>query len=166
MSVSALRHDKQSRRFSKSRGLSASVSFLSSPPPPRLLTPFFARSLTLETARKRLLRRLARARHDEYCPITLSYCAEVRTVDSQSDLRISITFIPPGVSSRRKYRGGTLVTRAYIEESTYSWNIQSVYQKKTRFAWTGTAITWDQAQFLFRFVITFWRARRNFSVSR
>ena len=28
------------------------------PPPPRLLAPFFARSLTLETARKRLLRRL------------------------------------------------------------------------------------------------------------
>ena len=34
--------------FSKSRGLSASVSFLSSPPPPALLLmPFFARSLTL-----------------------------------------------------------------------------------------------------------------------
>ena len=32
-------------RFSKSRGLSASVSFLSSPLPPRLLAPFFARSL-------------------------------------------------------------------------------------------------------------------------
>ena len=41
----ALRHDKQSRRFSNSRGLSASVSFLSSSPPPRLLGPFFARSL-------------------------------------------------------------------------------------------------------------------------
>ena len=59
----ALRHDKQSRRFSNSRGLSASVSFLSSPPPPRLLGPFFARSLTLETARKRLLRRLQRITH-------------------------------------------------------------------------------------------------------
>ena len=45
MSVRALRHDKRCGRFSKSRGLSASVSFLSSPPPPRLLAPFFARSL-------------------------------------------------------------------------------------------------------------------------
>ena len=30
----------------------------------------------------------ARARHDEYCAITLTYSAEIRTVDSQSDLRI------------------------------------------------------------------------------
>ena len=45
MSVRALRHDKQGRRFSNFRGLPASVSFLSSPPPPRLLGPFFARSL-------------------------------------------------------------------------------------------------------------------------
>ena len=45
MSVRALRHDKRCGRFSKSRGLSASVSFISSPPPPRLLAPFFARSL-------------------------------------------------------------------------------------------------------------------------
>ena len=32
------RHEKPSGRFSKSRGLSASVSFLSSPPPPRCFT--------------------------------------------------------------------------------------------------------------------------------
>ena len=38
MSVRALRHDRPSGRFSKSRGLSASVSFLSSPPPPRSFT--------------------------------------------------------------------------------------------------------------------------------
>ena len=42
MSVRPLRHDKRCGWFSKSRGLSASVSFLSSPPPPRLLAPFFA----------------------------------------------------------------------------------------------------------------------------
>ena len=48
MSVRELRHDRPSGRFSKSRGLSASVSFLSSPPlPALLLAPFFARSLTL-----------------------------------------------------------------------------------------------------------------------
>ena len=48
MSVRSLRHDRPSGRFSKSRGLSASVSFLSSPPlPALLLAPFFARSLTL-----------------------------------------------------------------------------------------------------------------------
>ena len=34
-------------------------------------------------------------------------------------------------------RGGTQVTRAYIKESTYSWNRHSVCQKKSRFAWTG-----------------------------
>ena len=33
-----LRHDRPSGRFSKSRGLSASVSFLSSPPPPSSFT--------------------------------------------------------------------------------------------------------------------------------
>ena len=38
MSVHELRHDRPSGRFSKSRGLSASVSFLSSPPPPRSFT--------------------------------------------------------------------------------------------------------------------------------
>ena len=40
-------------------------------------------------------------------------------------------------AQKAKFRGGTLVTRAYIKESTYSWNIQSVCQKKSRFAWTG-----------------------------
>ena len=38
MLVRELRHDRPSGRFSKSRGLSASVSFLSSPPPPRSFT--------------------------------------------------------------------------------------------------------------------------------
>ena len=48
MSVRELRHGRPSGRFSESRGLSASVSFLSSPPlPALLLAPFFARSLTL-----------------------------------------------------------------------------------------------------------------------
>ena len=48
MSVRELRHDRPSGWFSKSRGLSASVSFLSSSPLlALLLAPFFARSLTL-----------------------------------------------------------------------------------------------------------------------
>ena len=40
-----------------------------------------------------------------------------------------------------KSRGGSLVTRAYIKESTYSWNIQSYSQhrKKSRFPWTRAA---------------------------
>ena len=38
MSVRELRHDRPSGRFSNSRGLSASVSFLSSPPSPRSFT--------------------------------------------------------------------------------------------------------------------------------
>ena len=42
-------------------------------------------------------------------------------------------------AQKAKSRGGTLVIRAYIKESTYSWNIQSVCQKKSRFAWTGAA---------------------------
>ena len=37
-------------------------------------------------------------------------------------------------AQKAKSRGSTLVTRAYIKESTYSRNIQSVYQKKSRFA--------------------------------
>ena len=39
------RHEKPSGRFSKSRGLSASVSFLSSPPPPRSFTCVFFRAV-------------------------------------------------------------------------------------------------------------------------
>ena len=48
MSVREFKHDKPSGRLSKSRDLSASVSFLSSLPRPRSFTcAFFARSLTL-----------------------------------------------------------------------------------------------------------------------
>ena len=45
-------------------------------------------------------------------------------------------------AQKAKSRGGTLITRAYIKGSTYSWNIQSYSQyrkKKTRFAWIGAA---------------------------
>ena len=34
---------------------------------------------------------------------------------------------PQGFRPEAKSRGGTLVTRAYIKDSTYSSNIQSVY---------------------------------------
>ena len=49
MSVDALRHDRSSGQFSKSWGLSASVSlpFLPTPSPLLLLAPFFAWSFTL-----------------------------------------------------------------------------------------------------------------------
>ena len=48
MSVRELRHDRPSKWFSKSRGLSASVSLLSSSPLLALsFASFFARSLTL-----------------------------------------------------------------------------------------------------------------------
>ena len=40
---------------------------------------------------------------------------------------------------KSKSRGGTLVACVYFKESTYSWNIQSACQKKSRFAWTGAA---------------------------
>ena len=45
-------------------------------------------------------------------------------------------FCPKGKIPRRHSR---LVARAYIKESTLSWNIQSVCQKKSRFVWTGAA---------------------------
>ena len=57
-SVSALRHDRPSGRFSNSRGLSAGVSFL---PFPQHLAPFFARSLTL------VPRSCLRNRHENAC---------------------------------------------------------------------------------------------------
>ena len=47
---------------------------------------------------------------------------------------LALLFIDHGSCPRRdfaqkaKSRGGTLVTRAYIKESTYSWNIQSYSQ--------------------------------------
>ena len=37
---------------------------------------------------------------------------------------------PRDFAQKAKSRGGTLVTRAYIKESTYSWNIQSYSQKR------------------------------------
>ena len=41
---------------------------------------------------------------------------------------ITVLLLPPqGFRPEAKSRGGTLVTRAYIKESTYSSNIQSVY---------------------------------------
>ena len=72
MSVRELRHDRPSGRFSKPRGLSASVSFLSSPPPPRSFTYAIFRAVfdsrssffVACTARKRLLRRLQRTRNE------------------------------------------------------------------------------------------------------
>ena len=45
-------------------------------------------------------------------------------------------FCPEGKIPRRHSR---LVACAYIKESTLSWNIQSVYQRKTRFVGTGAA---------------------------
>ena len=39
-------------------------------------------------------------------------------------------FLPPqGFRPEAKSRGGTLVARAYIKDSTYSTNMQSVYRK-------------------------------------
>ena len=53
----------------------------------------------------------------------------------KTNLQVATVIIAPaGISPR-----GTLVTRAYIKDSTYSSNIQSVYQKKSRFARTGAA---------------------------
>ena len=78
------RHDSPSGWFSKSRGLSASVFFLSSTPlPALLLAPFFARSLAL-VPRSLLLKRTetlaTQARH--FCTILVN-----QKVFQKSDLR-------------------------------------------------------------------------------
>ena len=41
--------------------------------------------------------------------------------------------------SRKPRRRNMVVTCSYNKESTYSWNIQSVGQKNSRFAWTGAS---------------------------
>ena len=51
----------------------------------------------------------------------------------------AILLPPHGFRPEVKSRGGTLVARAYIKDSTYSSNMQSVYEKKSRFARTGAA---------------------------
>ena len=50
----------------------------------------------------------------------------------QSSFFESVTFNCPcrDFAQKAESRGGTLVTRAYVKESTYSSNIQSVCQKK------------------------------------
>ena len=47
-----------------------------------------------------------------------------------SEIKLSTYCLRRDFAQKVKSRGGTLVTRAYIKESTYSWNIQSVCQKK------------------------------------
>ena len=50
---------------------------------------------------------------------------------------------------KTKSRGGTLIARAYIKESTYSWNMPSVCNKKSLFAWTEAALNrWVMMTFL------------------
>ena len=47
-----------------------------------------------------------------------------------TDFMLSKVLLPPqGFRPEAKSRGGTLVARAYIKDSTYSTNIQSVYRK-------------------------------------
>ena len=67
----------------------------------------------LDIARKRILRR---QRSTNYCGGSLPNSTNINC--PRRDF-----------AQKAKSRGGTLVTRAYIKESTYSWNIQSVWQK-------------------------------------
>ena len=110
MSVRALRHDKRCGRFSKSRGLSASVSFLSSPPPPRLLAPFFARSLhgnsteTLATQASTCLKNLAhvmcwrRLRQSEF-KLNLTSTSLLRILSEMRALVYVINYFKDAVSN-------------------------------------------------------------------
>ena len=80
MSVRELTHDRLSRWFSKSRGMSASVSFLSSPPlPALLLAPLFAWSLTL-VPRSFLLNRTETLATQARCPGDMSRIRYARSV--------------------------------------------------------------------------------------
>ena len=66
----------------------------------------------LDIARKRILRR---QRSTNYCGGSLPNSTNINC--PRRDF-----------AQKAKSRGGTLVTRAYIKESTYSWNIQSYSQ--------------------------------------
>ena len=68
----------------------------------------------LDIARKRILRR---QRSTNYCGGSLPNIT-------------NINFPRRYFAQKAKSRGGTLVIRAYIKESTYSWNIRPVCQKK------------------------------------
>ena len=46
----------------------------------------------------------------------------------KSQLLQDTSYLRRDFFQKAKSRGGTLVTRAYIKESTYSWNIQSYSQ--------------------------------------
>ena len=65
-----------------------------------------------------------------FCPSTeikreLSIVEHGKNYGNNSWLTYYIIAPPRDFAQKAKSRGGTLVTRAYIKESTYSWNIQS-----------------------------------------
>ena len=86
-SLKSVRHERQSGRFSKSRGLSVSVSFLPLPLPPLLIAPFIAS----RTAQKRLLRRLTFE--------NLTYRGVKENIEAQSMATASISARPCSVGS-------------------------------------------------------------------
>ena len=93
ISVCELRHERPSGRFSISRGLSASVSFLPSPPPPPSFTRSIFRVVILcsRTPQKRLLRRLSYSRQSKLENIkhlVLEYCRgdPIRTIEWNNGL--------------------------------------------------------------------------------
>ena len=54
----------------------------------------------------------------------------IQAVADVFNLKIILISLPPqGFRPEAKSRGGTLVARAYIKDSTYSTNMQSVYRK-------------------------------------
>ena len=54
---------------------------------------------------------------------------KVRVTKKLKSFQIIISLPPQGFRPEAKSRGGTLVSRAYIKDSTYSTNMQSVYRK-------------------------------------
>ena len=77
-------------------------------------------------------RRLQTSRPQTCRLADLRTCRHVRNSRGRGELLPPQGFCPEG-----EIRGDTLVTRAYNKKSTYSWNLQSVCQRKSRFAWTG-----------------------------
>ena len=81
----------------------------------------------IDTLRRKLLQRIAiLARARKYIPTKyrlLLYNASIKLLFTYCMLLLP----PQGFRPEAKSRGGTLVTRAHIKDSTYRSNIQSVY---------------------------------------
>ena len=141
MSVRPLRHDKRCGWFSKSRGLSASVSFFSSPPPPRLLAPFFARPLlrkSTEMLASQAIKPEAQLQNrnimwtsitsaGEHLPLLLDSCCSVSLVS-----KLHAAFV---ASKRPDLKYCTLEERISVTAADPKSNLQAVATMEIPITW-------------------------------